>query len=420
MNSTMLRNLNFDSLELNSRKQIVFGRDIDDRYFIKIELESNPNKAKNLAEEYEIIKGLNLRGCRSCPIAHEFGTITKEFLLDNINNMSLSHIKTLQTETYNYIIQDYIPHSDQYALSDIVFSMLEQRKLGIYQGDIKPANIRFDRSLSVCYIIDYDQSVILDNKKQNIDNLEFLDFCSEYDKNKFGFGDWLRHFNQYSQNDISSLFQDSSFDLGKTTIFNKQRTTNSNTGFYHTIRNKELFIDGSRTLAQRATALNQLKFSDGERVLDVGCNTGLLCEYLYDRGCKASGFDNDTRIPIAAKMVYNILGKNIDFYHLDLDEVESLPQFDTVMLFSVLHHTQNIEENALKVANCCRRIILESKLEESGKQPNGNSWAATSQWKLENIDQLAALGERLFPKFKLNNNLGQVDKHRYILEFVKE
>ena len=412
-----LKNLKFESLELNSRKQIAFGVDSSQRYFIKVEIESNPNKEKNLDEEYDVIKGLNAKGCQSCPIVYELGSVTEDFVLERLETGDLS--TTTQNKSFRYMIQDYIPHSDIVHFADVVFSILEQKSLGIYQGDIKPANLRFNKQNSVCYIIDYDQAVELSEETSALPNLDFFDFCSEHDKTKFGIGNWLRHFDNYDNNSLMSVFEDGSFDLGQTTILNKQKTTNSVTGFYHSIKTPKLFIDGSRTLDVRASALDNLEFQKNETILDVGCNMGLLCEYLHDKGCIASGFDNDRRITIAAKMVYNILGKNINFFHLDLDEAEEIPSYDTVMLFSVLHHTRNIRENALKIAEKSNRIILESKLIEIGKQPYGDDWIQTSGWKLRDVDELVLLAEQLFPGFKLRKNLGQVDKHRYILELVK-
>ena len=51
-------------------------------------------------------------------------------------------------------------------------------------------------------------------------------------------------------------------------------------------------------------------------------------------------------------------------------------------------------------------------------EPYGDDWIQTSGWKLRDVDELVLLAEQLFPGFKLRKNLGQVDKHRYILELV--
>ena len=69
-------------------------------------------------------------------------------------------------------------------------------------------------------------------------------------------------------------------------------------------------------------------------MLDIGCNTGLLSMYLHDRGCSVTGVDNDPLITEASKIVSNIVGKDIDYYHMDLDDVDQIEEkFDTIMLF---------------------------------------------------------------------------------------
>ena len=418
--STKLDSLTFNEFEINSRNQIVFGQDEENEFFVKIEIESNPNKTKNLDQEYDVIKKLNNSGCRSCPQVYELGSVSKEYVLQRLSGQAKVVVENSPHESFRYMVQDFISNSDSVRLADIVFSILEQKSLGIYQGDIKPANIRFNKENSICYLIDYDQSIELSEEQTNLDNIGFFNFCSQYDKEKFGIGNWLRHFSEYDNEDFLSLFDNGSFLLSETTIFNKQRTTNSQTGFYHTIDTPQLSINGSRGMGTRSVALDQAIFEDGERVLDVGCNAGLLSEYLHDRGCKVSGFDNDERITLAAKMVYNVLGKDINFFHLDLDEADNLEDYDTVMLFSVIHHTRNLQENCVKIANSCKRIFLESKLIEIGKQPYGDEWVQVGGWKVENVEQLIYLGQQLFPGFKLKNNFGQVDKHRYLLEFIKE
>ena len=82
----------------------------------------------------------------------------------------------------------------------------------------------------------------------------------------------------------------------------------------------------------------------GKSVLDVGCNMGLLSHYLHDKGCKVTGIDMDEKVITGAKMVANILGKDIDFKYLDLDHAKIEEEYDTVCLFSVIHHVANFKE----------------------------------------------------------------------------
>lgn len=413
----MRENLTFESFEFNSRKEVIIGIDTTNKFLMKIQIIRNPNKAKNIQQEYEVIKHLNEQGSQTCPIAHEFGVIKKSEILSKLSESSL--LDTIAEDEFQYIIQDFIPDNGAYSLADIIFTLIEQKKLGVYQGDIKPANIRFDSDKSICCFIDYDQSILLDKKQISSNNTNFLNFCSEYDKIKYGFGDWLRHFLEYTSDDIGPLFHNNSFNLEKTTVFKTQNTTNTLTGIYHSIDEKDIFIKGFRTMDTRTNLLNNVEFKPGEKVLDMGCNSGLLSWYLQERGCNTTGVDSDPYIIFASKMVSNILGKNIEYKYLDLDETPQLDKFDTIMLFSVLHHTKHIPLNAKKVSNACSRIILETRLTESGKQPIGGQWLHTSNWSFSNVQQLVSYCERIFDGFKLKGNLGIGDKNRYILEFVK-
>ncbi len=414
----MLEKLTFNTFKLNLRKEVLVGVDIANKFIIKIQLVKNPNKAKNIEEEYEVMRHLNEHGCQSCPTAYEFGTIEKSEVLLRLDEKSV--LDSISEEKFQYIIQDFIPDGREHSLADIMFSMIEQKKLGVYQGDIKPANIRFHPEKRICYIIDYDQSVFLSKEQMSLNNNSFLKFCSKYDKDRYGFGNWLRHFPEYTQADVEGLFNNNSFNLAKTTIFKVQTTTNSESGIYHSVDENDIFIKGSRNVETRASLLDDIEFKPGEKVLDVGCNSGLLSWYFHDRGCCVTGVDNDPHIVTASKMVSNILEKNIQYYHLDLDDASKLDRFDTIALFSVFHHTRNITDNAKKVTNSCSRIILEARIDERGGQPTGGHWISTSRWSFENVQQLVSFCERIFEGFKLKKNLGIGSKRRYILEFIKQ
>jgi len=413
----LLQDLNFKKLVFNSRKEILTGTDETGQYFIKIEVVKNKNKLNDIKKEYEIIKHLNDNDCKTCPEAYEFGTIQKKDFYSKVENRET--LDSIKKEKFKYIIQDFIPDNGYENLADIMLGVIEQKKLGVFQADLKPENIRFNVEKSLCYIIDYDQSVFLTEDQKELDNSSFLDFCSEHDKERHGIGNWLRHFPQFTDEDVENLFKGEAFNLGKTTIFKTQNTTNTVTGIYHTINEKDIFIDGSRTLGVRGRLLDSLEFAPDEKVLDVGCNSGLLSIYAHDRGCKATGVDNDPHIVIASKIVSNILNKDIDYYHLDLDEVDSLDNFDTIMLFSVFHHTKNPIKNAKKIVESCSRIILETRLIEKGKQPSEEGWVDTTNWSFDSIADLTSFCEDTFSGFKLKNNLGRADKNRFILEFVK-
>ena len=409
---SLLENLKFEKFVLNDRKETVTSLDETGKYILKISVFENPRKAKTLKEEFETMTYLNSRGCQSCPKAYEFGSVPKSFI-------SLDTGRDLP-ETLNYIIQEYCIDNENYSLFDLVLSIIEQKKLGVYQGDIKPANVRFNSKSGVCVLIDYDQSISLTKEQTVMSNREFFSFCDEDDKNRYGVGNWLRHFPSAAREYLPRVFIEDALDLSKTSVFRLQKTTNSQSGIYHTIQTRDVVAIGSRSLDTRAKILDAVEFKQGERVLDVGCNAGLLCMYLHDRGCKTTGVDNDPHIVVGAKMVSNIIGKDIHYACVDLDYVDVVEKYDTIMLFSVFHHTRNPEANAKKIVDSCNRIIIETRLMENGKQPVNGQWVDTTRWSFGSLEELVGYLQSTFTGFKFTRNLGFADKGRYVLEMVKQ
>ena len=412
--SDLLKSLKFDAYVLNERQETLTSVDTTGMYLIKVCVKKNFRKEHDLSGEFAVMRSLNEKGCVSCPTAYEMGKATLDDLCIN-----LSHRSNIEFQELDYIIQDYAPDNGDYSLADVILSLIEQKKLGVYQGDIKPNNIRFNSRTGVCVFIDYDQAVKLSDDKSEMRNDDFLNFCDDHDKRKYGVGNWLRHWHGVSNSNALILLKDGRLDLSQTSVFQLQKTTNSESGIYHTIRSNDIFVEGSRGIDTRAKVLDTTSFIPGERVLDIGCNAGLLCLYLEGRGCKVSGVDNDPYIVVAAKIVSNILGKQINYSCLDLDSAESLPEFDTVMLFSVFHHTRKPSENSLKISKSCKRIIIETRLIENGKQPVDGKWTDTTRWNFESLEDLVVYLEKTFSGFKFTRNLGFVDKGRYILELVK-
>ena len=90
------------------------------------------------------MKRLNTAGCVTCPLVYEYNTVSTSDLAEMVRDKEQQ--EALTKPEYEYIIQQYIPDSGTATLADIVLAMLEQKKLGVYQADIKPGNIRFDRA----------------------------------------------------------------------------------------------------------------------------------------------------------------------------------------------------------------------------------------------------------------------------------
>lgn len=362
---------------------------------IKIEYQNNPRKLNSLEEEAEIITFLNNHGCMTCP--------------EIVSQGKLSSGEP-------YYIQKRIISTGKPKTTDMLFALLEQKSFGVYQGDFKPENMIFDGS--TCYLVDYDQAQQCD-RFVNLGNTEYIEWIAEdFQKRRDHdfFSDPDRNFDKQ---EIFGLFRNNSFNLGETSLLQNQVTTNTPTGFYHRLYHPSIFIEGARDLRERASVLDKIMFHPKEEVLDVGCNLGLLSHYLYDKGCQVTGIDLDENITTAAKMVANILGKSITFMPMDIGDAMKIRSYDTICLFSVLHHIQNMEGAIASISEGCKRIILECKLHEEGSKPTPFGWKRTNHWEFKNIDDLTHFIESKFSRFKLDENYGQVDRGRYIFSFTK-
>ncbi len=371
----------------------------NDKYIIKIEHYKHPLKLRSLLEEIEIIRYLNWKECVSCPIL-----------------VSEGRLRTGE----RYFIQERIDSQRGFNTADMVLSILEQKSLGVCQGDLKIKNFIFDAD-SVCHIIDYDQA-IYDKRFVQMGNTEYFEWIAQYIVNrwrKYGVTDFYNS-HGLNRDEIFSLFKKGAFNLATVTIFKDQITTDSDIGIYHNLNTDKIYIEGARDLNPRLGTLDTVEFKKGEMVLDVGCNMGLLGHYLHDRGCVVTGIDMDRKIIIGAKMVANILNKNIQFKWLDIDEARIEQEYDTICLFSVIHHVKNFKRVTENIAQRCNRIILECGLKEHGSKPTKGGWTATSGWDFNSIGELVHYLETAFRGFRFHGCHGSVDRNRQIITLAKK
>jgi len=404
----------------HSNGKVMTGISRDKQHFLKIELIHHPLKANSLDKEAEIIRFLNRKGCTSCPKIFSNGRISAEELLPWLDEDQIKIVEMTGQESFAYILEQYI-EAGTATLPDMLLSLIEQKSLGVYHGDLKPDNLRFDHQSGICYLIDYDQAEFIDNRTSRLSNLEFFKWCDRRAYAKYNFNSFLEYFQNIDyQIHILPLFRNESFNLGATSLYKKQQTTLSSSGIYHSIQENSIFCDGERDLSERVGLIDKINFKHNERILDIGCNSGLLSRYLHDRGCHVRGVDLDPSIIHAAKMISNILKKNIEFECRDIDLKGISGTYDTVMLFSVLHHFRGIEYNAGLIAEACKRIIIECRLVEDGAKPEENGWKKTSSWNFETLEIMIGNLELIFPGFKLKVNHGKADRERYILELSKK
>lgn len=411
---------NGDTLEfvpLSCHEYSLLGRSVDGQWFAKVELRPHPLKRNDLHEEAEIIRDLNRRGCVTCPQLYGVGQVRAEELARTCD-------QELPREARPALVLPFLATASAVSLNDLLFSILEQRKLGWFHADLKPDNLRFCPDSQVCYLIDYDQAEPLTDAQIDQPLVDFLRWADQHIREKYAQFQFLGLFHYFPgialEQVILPRLDQGRLDVGKTQLLKSAETTLNPSKIYHGIDLDDIVAHGERTLDARLSLMNRIRFFPGERVLDIGCNLGLLCAYLAGRGCAVNGIDLDPYVIRGAQMLSNIRGDGIQFACVDLDQEQDLGRYDTILLFSVLHHTQHVIENARRIADACQRIIIECRLREQGAKPVEGQWIATTAWSFDTVDALTDGLCRLFPGFGLFKNHGQADRERYLIELIRE
>jgi len=104
--------------------------------------------------------------------------------------------------------------------------------------------------------------------------------------------------------------------------------------------------NGSRNMDHRFEVMKFPKRLDGQTVLDIGCNLGVVCVEAKKRGAtRVVGIDYRTETIKVAKKVAKELGLDIEFYTFDvnkglkeLNNIIGVDKFDNVMTLSIWGH----------------------------------------------------------------------------------
>lgn len=414
--------MSFEVGKMQATEFNLFGISVCQKYVLKTQLKAHPQKKNDVLAEAEILRHLTEQECVSAPKLYWAGEVSSEIVKTFLaaSNYPVNHL----SETIQVSVQEFVKDSETTTMADVLCAIMEQKSLGVFHGDLKPDNIRCCPERNITFLIDYDQATLIDEETQNLNGLDYMKWCNTYARERFKDFNFQSAFHYFPEvvfeTHIEPYFVQGVFNVGETTLFKNQETTMNPHKIYHTWDTPHVFAQGERGLDERIPWLDEVEFDAGETVLDVGCNAGLLSRYLHHRGCAVTGIDIDPNVISGAKILANMHNQKTDFYHVDLDQQPILGQFDTVMLFSVIHHTANIYANCLKVARSAKRILIECRFNEGGAKPLFNGqWVSTTSWRYRNIESMTQGLEKLFPGFKMKQVFGPGDRDRYLLELIK-
>jgi 2-polyprenyl-3-methyl-5-hydroxy-6-metoxy-1,4-benzoquinol methylase len=416
---------NFEFLNIHQSKTQIFSVSDCDKYQLKIEISQGPDQLNTVEEEASIIRMLNKKNCQTCPRLMLESAVTGADLIAEFPQQLASSDFINAGSEYSFIITEAFSQMSPVNTADISMAIIEQKKLGVWIGPLNIEDCLQSKKSNTVILNNYEQAILLDKDKIDMPNAAYFNWLDENTRERFahlGMTSFTYGLNVLTETHFTPLFDGDKFDLARTVLFTSQETTLNPNKIYHSFTTEDIFAKGERTLDNRTSLLDMIEFKPGERVLDVGCNAGLLCHYLSERGCNTWGIDIDQAVITGAQIIANIIGKpDIGFECHDVDNGGPIGFFDTICLFSVIHHTANIVDNAARISKFCNRIIIECRLTENGAKPVGDgNWIGTTVWNHKSKEDLISGLEDLFPNFHHVRTLGQGDRDRYIMELVKE
>lgn len=91
------------------------------------------------------------------------------------------------------------------------------------------------------------------------------------------------------------------------------------------------------------------------KILDIGCGGGLLTEPLFKLGINMTGIDAGEKNIEAAKIHADKSGLNIDYRHIDVEELASSEEkFDAVLAMEIIEHVADVELFIKAASNCLK------------------------------------------------------------------
>jgi 2-polyprenyl-3-methyl-5-hydroxy-6-metoxy-1,4-benzoquinol methylase len=400
-----ISNHEFRRIEQSRHSGRWFSKSHDGLYFLKVQDLSVPIRQKHNLKDVDIfMRKLLKENSQVTPKVIDSGYFKEEF--------TSRHSSPFNSENLFYQITEYVPPIKKISSADLYLSLLEIASLSIFPNDIKPNNLGWKNNR--IYFLDYDQSIILDYNFENLDARSIINHLNALQVESLGF----EFLNLSTKSKKCFLANTGKLDLTFSSRFKRQKSTRNKINNYHSINTTKLFAPGSRDIEIRKGVLKDYKFKTGSLILDIGANLGLLSRFFEAKGGQVYATEIDTCTRSLGQTISIIEGSCVEY--LDGTDSSSPSHFDVILLFSVLHHMENFWEVAKSLDDISDKILIETRLRESGKViKNRFRWTKSGSWNFSSVTELEFHLQSLFPKKQAIELIGKSDKSRLIFELSK-
>jgi hypothetical protein len=372
------------------------------RFFIKIQDLSIPIRQKwNLEQTDLIMRNLNKFNCQAVPEVVDSG-----FLRQDLSKYFASNSKKLY-----YQITEFIEPLKASKRSDLILSILEIARRGVFPNDIKKNNLGWKDSR--VFFLDFDQSVVLDPELDIPNSLQLLKFLNALQIQSLNFPIHKLFGNFLDRLIVKYLFTESGqFRIEKTSRFKNQLSTRNKYNNYYRIKTRFIYAPGVREVSTRLLLLILYRFKYTDSVLDFGANLGLIGQNLQENFDEVYAYEIDNATSSLGQTLMNIEQSKVRF----LKDFSSY-NFSYLILFSVLQHVSNLKAEAKKLDKVAKIILVENRTIENGKIiKSRKSWERAESWNFSSVEDLKDYLLSLFPTKKKIRLIGESDKGRFVFE----
>ena len=350
-NRLMLGQYEFDKNLIRKYNGIIYSLvaiSKNKKKIIKIEFLKHPQKKNSLLQEARILKHLNNKNCLSAPELIDYGLLKKKnFLLNKIL------VNQKIDKKPSYLVTKYLENNSKPNLVDIILTICEQKKFGIFHADIKKSNLRYDAKKGICYFIDYDQAEILSKKIKELNISRFVKWCNILDNKKYNIteNNCFRQIKDiYSHSLLNKIILNNKLNL-KYIILHKYLELKKK-NFFHFFQNYNLLYN---KIEHKRNIFQSINFKKNEKILCLGFDYKIWRFFYFKNKLFFYLYNNENFLFNILKIINNFFKFRKNFFLLkNTNEINK--SYDTIIVLNILYLLKN--KMLIKLVKKVRKIIL--------------------------------------------------------------